>query len=327
MNEDKRTQLTELFDRARVNGVAYLLVIATLGSATRPELSDITGEDEDTLGKYLLRMESRGLCIRVKDGKADRWHVSPTATATLQLHAAQGLLVPASTGTPASTDAPAPTGALLLPKISVSPSSSSDLVFDQSVSNQISDQDQSEEEEPTAENRVIEDRGFKAWLCKHYGLTGDKAQAVITDDTLIPEDLIAWMCQVSAMKQGKFPFKKSPEAYALHCLLITDRHPRRDAPNDQAIHMMQIQIDHLWTQYTKTIAPSPVERSEDGGGREGGDHEQVDQQRRQDIAIAFEQVKQLEQQLAHCWDNDTRQSLLAQRAAAHQRYLKLTDIN
>ncbi len=304
MNEDKRTQLTDLFDRARVNGVAYLLVIATLGSATRPELSDITGEDEDTLGKYLLRMESRGLCIRVKDGKADRWHVSPTATATLQLHAAEGLL-------------PAPSN--LLPKISVAPSSSSDLIFDQSVSNQISDQDQSEEEEPNAENRVIEDRGFKAWLCKYYGLTGDKAQAVITDDTLIPEDLIAWMCQVSAMKQGKFPFKKSPEAYALHCLLITDKHPRRDTPNDRAVHMMQIEIDHLWQQYQAQTAQAdrPTTPADDQSVIDN-----ADLKRSQAITAAYSEVQRLNKAIDQA-SIDDRPALIAQRRAVHQRWQSL----
>lgn len=299
MNEDKRTKLTDLFDRARVNGVAYLLVIASLGSATRPELSDITGEDEDTLGKYLIRMESRGLCVRVRDGKADRWHLA--ATATPLLHAAESLL-----------NAPN-----LSPKISVSPSSSSDLVFDQSVSNQISDQDQSEEEEPNAENRIIEDRGFKAWLCKHYGLTGYKAQAVITDDTLTPEDLIAWMCQVGQMKQAKFPFKKSPEAYALHCLLITDRHPRRDAPNDQAIHMMQIEIDHYWQQYQAQIArvdqPAPPDDSA---------AEDAARQRSQAITAAYNEVARLNRAIDAA-ELDNRPALIAQRRAAHQHWQAL----
>jgi len=307
MNEDKRTQLTSLFDRARVNGVAYLLVIASLGSATRPELSDITGEDEDTLGKYLIRMESRGLCVRVRDGKADRWHLA--ATATPLLHAAESLL-----------NAPAN----LLPKISVQPSSSSDHHSDRSTLDQKSDQDQdqrsdqkSEEEDTDGENRLIEDRGFKMWLCKYYGLTGDKAQAVIADDTLTPEDLIAWMCQVNAMKQAKFKFNKSPEAYALHCLLVTTKHPKRDAPNDQAVHMMQIQIDHLWDQYQAQISRVDQPEQPDDPAAE-----LAERQRHQAITAAYNEVARLRQAIDAA-DLDARPALIAQRRAAHQHWQSL----
>jgi len=292
MNEDKRTKLTDLFDRARVNGVAYLLVIASLGSATRPELSDITGEDEDTLGKYLIRMESRGLCVRVRDGKADRWHLA--ATATPLLHAAESLL-----------NAPAN----LSPKFSVAASSSSDH-SDRSTLDQKSDQDQdqkSEEEDTGGENRAIEDRGFKTWLCKHYGLTGDKAQAVIADDTLTPEDLIAWMCQVNQMKARGYKFKKSPEAYALHCLA------KRDQPTDAAVHLMQIEIDHYWQQYQAQIArvdqPAPPDDS-------------AARQRSQAITAAYAEVQRLNRAIDAA-DLDNRPALIAQRRAAHQHWQSL----
>lgn len=303
MIEDKRTQLTSLFDRARVNGVAYLLVIASLGSATRPELSDITGEDEDTLGKYLTRMESRGLCVRVRDGKADRWHLA--ATATPLLHAADSLL-----------NAPEN----LSPKISVTPSSSSDH-SDRSTLDQKSDQDQrsdqrsdqkSEEEENTGgENRVVEDRGFKAWLCKRYGLTGDKAKAVIADDTLTPEDLIAWMCQVGQMKARGYKFKKSAEAYALHCLA------KRDQPTDDAIHLMQIEIDHYWQQYqAQTARTDEPEQPDDTAA------ELAERQRHQAITAAYNEVARLRQAIDAA-DLDARPALIAQQRAAHNRWQSL----
>ncbi len=298
MIDDRRSKLTDLFDRARVNGVAYLFVLAALGSATRPELSNITGEDEDTLGKYLVRMESRGLCVRVRDGKADRWHLHPTAAATLQLPATDHLL----------------------PKISVSPSSSSDQISDQSVSDQIPDQrsDQSEEEDRDRENRTSEDRGFKAWLCKYYGLTGDKATAVVSDDTLTPEDLIAWMCQVGQMKQAKFKFNKSPEAYALHCLLITDRHPRRDEPNAQAVHLMQIELDQLWSNYTRQTSAanettSPAETDTD----RAFDDWQIK------AKAAHAEVKRIEDELARA-DYNQRPTLLQQCAEARSLYLEIS---
>lgn len=297
MTEDKRTKLIDLYDRARVNGVAYLFAIAVLGSATVPELSDITGESDDTLGKYLIRMESRGLCMRVRDGKADRWHLA--ASATLLLHAADSLLT-------------APTGAHLLPKISGASSSSSDQ-SDRSDLDQISDRSESEEEVTTGENRLIEDRAFKAWLCRHYGFTGDKAQAVITTDKITPETIVAWMCQVGQMKQSGYKFKRSAESYALYCII------KGDEPNANANHMMQIEIDHYWEQYQAHIASADQPAQPDASASAA---ELAERQRHQAITAAYAEVDRLNKAINDT-DIDDRPALIAQRRAAHQRWQEL----
>lgn len=216
--QDRRAGLINLFDRARVNGVAYLFIICTLGSANKLELTEITREDESTFGKYLLGMESRGLLVRTRVGKCDRWF--PTPSAIQQLHAQENAL---------------PTGDLtLLPKISVgAPSSSSDLI-DQSVSDQIKS-DQSEEEE-------AEEVEFKQYLCKEYGFTGDKARALMADKSIFGKDVCAWMSAVKTMKKNGFRFSKSPEAYALHCLL---KKPYCE-PNDAAVRDGREADDYHW---------------------------------------------------------------------------------
>lgn len=224
---DRRTGLIDLFDRAKVNGVAYLVIVCELGSAGKAELTEITGEDESTFGKYLLRMESRGLVVRTRVGKADRWF--PTPAAAQQLHASEKLLSTAEVN--------------LLPKISVAtaPSSSSSDLIDQSIPDQIqTDQSEEEEEADGAE--------FKAWLCKRYGLTGDKAKLLIADKRIWSDDLVAWMLQVYQMKRDGFKFKKSAEAYALHCLL------KGDEPNRDAQHAAGAMIDQHWREFQKHLS-------------------------------------------------------------------------
>lgn len=222
---DRRTGLIDLFDRAKVNGVAYLVIVCELGSASKADLTEITGEDESTFGKYLLRMESRGLLVRTRVGKADRWF--PTPAAAQQLHASERLLSTAEVN--------------LLPKISVAtaPSSSSSDLIDQSIPDQIQT-DQSEEEEADG----VE---FKAWLCRHYGLTGDKAKLLIADKRIWSDDLVAWMLQVYKMRRDGFKFKKSAEAYALHCLL------KGDEPNSDAQHGAGLVIDQHRREFQQVV--------------------------------------------------------------------------
>jgi len=231
----RRTGLIDLFDRARVSGVAYLVVVCELGSASKADLTEVTGEDGSTLDKYLLRMESRGLLVRTRVGKADRWF--PTPAATQQLHAAEKMLSTVEIA--------------LLPKISVGavPSSSSSDLIDQSVPDQIQT-DQSEEEE--AEDGVE----FKVWLCKHYGFTGDKAKLLIADKHIWSDDLVAWMLQVHQMKRDGFKFKKSAESYALHCLL------KHDEPNASAQHMAGATADLLWREFQQSLRLRAEEASE-----------------------------------------------------------------
>ena len=284
----KRDALIDLFDRARVNGVAYLLVIANLGSATRVEMADITGEDEDTLGKYLSRMESRGLCVRVRDGKTDRWHLTPTTAAILQLRAAESLL---------------PDG--VAPKISVcSSSSSSDQISDQFESDQISDR--SEEDGS--------DREFRAWLCRHYGFTGDKASAVIESKSITPEFVVSWMCQVSTMRQSKFKFNKSPEAYALHCIL----NPKHYDPPEDAIHMMRTEIGFFRQQFQTHMSANNL--PEDG---EDTESDRVFSEWQIKANSARAEVKRLDDALTHA-SFEQRPQLLKQRADAQSNYLEIS---
>lgn len=184
---DNRSKLIDLFDRAKVTGVAYLFVIVKLASASLAELKEITGDDAGTISKYLTRLESRGLLVRVQDGSGHRWH--PSADATQQLQ-------PSDSALPGN----------FFPALSSS--------SDQSVQSVVSDSDQITSEEEERPNRE-----FKAWLCKEYGLTGDRARQIIDDDRIWGDDICAWMHQVLQMKRAGYKFRKSAESYAIACLL------------------------------------------------------------------------------------------------------------
>lgn len=220
---DHRSNLIDLFDRAKVAGVAYLFVIVKLASASVSELREITGDDAGTISKYLNRLESRGLLVRVQDGTGHRWH--PSADATQQLQ-------------PAHLELPGN----FFPSLSSS--------SDQSVqsSNPDSDQIKSEEEERP-------NRDFKTYLCKEYGFTGDRARQIIEDDRIWGEDICAWMHQVLQMKRDGYKFRKSAESYALACLL---KPGGPDEPPETARH--NANTDWYWNKFEKHLEYAKAEQ-------------------------------------------------------------------
>lgn len=75
----ERNDVVELFTRTGLQGWAYLLLVIALRSTTVSELQLLTESDRETIGKYLRGLELRGLVVRVKSGKADRWFPSGEA--------------------------------------------------------------------------------------------------------------------------------------------------------------------------------------------------------------------------------------------------------
>lgn len=188
--ESRRETLIRLFDAARVNGVAYLFVICTLGQATIAELSDVCGDERHTIGRHLRRLESRGFAICVQDGHAERWHPTPIV---MQLFR-ERLLVENVPTLPSSSD--------------LIRSEGPDLIRPES------------EEEEANRKKMLQ------YLLSHHGVTGLKARELLGDAWVTPLRLTAWMIQVNEMKREGFQFHKSPEAYAISCLLRHDEPPR-----------------------------------------------------------------------------------------------------
>jgi len=215
----KREAITSLFDAARVNGVAYLLAIIALGSATIPELVDIIGDERHTIGRYLNRLESRQFLIRVQDGRVERWFPTPKAFGLLNSEPMKEVFLPPSS------------------------SSSSDPGSDQS--DQIRSGLVPEEEE--------ESRQEKYHLARQYNLTGRMAQSIIEDAWITPLRLVAWMVKVHSMARDGFGFRKSPEAYAIMCLL-----KHHEPPND-ALHQAPALLD----VYLRTMPGNHEEDEED----------------------------------------------------------------
>jgi hypothetical protein len=193
----KRDKLMRLFDAARVEGVAYLFVLIALGRITVPELSDLSGDERHRIGRYLRRLESRGFAMRVQNGHGEQWFPTPIA---LELFG-QGV-------GPAN----------LLVDFLPPNSSSSDQIRDQS------DQIRSDPEEEEAKR-------YKIYLNREFGFTGEKAAELVRDPWVTPLLMVAWMAQVGQMQRDGFKFTKSPEAYAIRCLL------RHDEPNKAALHL------------------------------------------------------------------------------------------
>lgn len=191
---DRREALTRIFDSARTSGVAYLFALITLGRMTTQELADLSGEERHKVARYLQRLESRGFALRVQSGKWEIWHPTPLA---LGLFGGK-------------------VDSLMVDFLPSPPSSSSD-----QIRSEASDSDLISEEEE-------EEMRYKIYLNQKYKLTGPKAEALLSDPWVTPLRLVAWMYQVHQMARDKYPFRKSPEAYAIHCLLRHDE-PSRDA--------------------------------------------------------------------------------------------------
>lgn len=119
------------------------------------------------------------------------------------------------------------------------PSSSSDLIDQSSESGSRSDQIEEEEE----------GREFKKFLCREYNLTGSGAQAVIDDPRIWSDDLVAWMFHVRQMQREKFAFRKSPESYALGCLL---KIAGPDSAPENAYAESKHSLNLYWEQFQKS---------------------------------------------------------------------------
>jgi hypothetical protein len=222
MSDSKRDTITRLMDATKVNGAAYLLVIFALGHCSVQELTDVTGDDDKTISKYLVRMESRGLVQRARSGKADLWFASVAS-------------------------------ANLLPKIwGANPSSSSDLISDQDLN--LIRSDQSEEEggstqktgskiieetallQPARDEETEAERQIKIYLSDHhYHLTGDKRTAYVETDTIYAVHFEAWLFQVAQMQRDGVKIKH-PCAYALKCCQKGERaRPEFESPADREL--------------------------------------------------------------------------------------------
>ena len=57
---------------------------------------------------------------------------------------------------------------------------------------------------------------------------------------------LAWIVQARAMQRNGFKFRKSPESYALGCLL-KDNGP--DMPSDEALHNSRPALERYWQQF------------------------------------------------------------------------------
>lgn len=197
----KRDALTQLFDAGRVVGVAYLFALIALGRVTVQELADLSGDERHRIGRFMRRLESRGFVIRVQHGHGEMWNPTPKA---LALFGAPPVALSAN---------------LLVDFLPANPSSSSDQIKDQSVFS-----DQSEEEEASR---------HKIYLLKKHNISGPKAAQLAADPWVTPLRLTAWLLQIGEMKRSGFKFRKSPEAYAISCLL------RHDEANQRAYHDAQ----------------------------------------------------------------------------------------
>lgn len=168
------------------------------------------------------------------------WHITDIGKAIIANAISLLGLPSASTGHPAAATAQprliAPGLDVIEEKnfFSALSSSSSDLIDQSSKSGS---EDQIEEEEG---------REFKKFLCREYNLTGERAQAVIDDPRIWSEDLVAWIFQVRQMARDKFKFRKSPESYALACLLKPDG---PDRPSDDALSNSRRSLDLYWAQF------------------------------------------------------------------------------
>ncbi len=199
----KRDVLTHLYDSARVEGVSYLFALISLGRFTISEMVDLTGDERHRIGKYMRRLESRGYAQRVQNGRDELWYPTPRAIELL-------------------------TGKMMVENLPSLPSSSSDQI------------NQNQESLIRSDPEEEEARRQKIYLNREYGLTGEAAAKIADDPDVTPLLLVAWMGQVGQMKRDGFRFTKSPEAYAIRCLL------RHDEPNREALHLAPRTLDqHL----------------------------------------------------------------------------------
>lgn len=202
--ESRRDGVTSLFDAARVNGVAYLFAIVALRSATIPELAVITNTERHTVTRWVIHLESREFVIRAQNGRADRFFPTPQALALLGLSDMVEILPSTS-------------------------SSSDQLLSERAIETQA---------DPEEEERQRE----KNYLVAYYGITGKMAQALVEDSWISSEHIVAWMSHVHGLQRDGRKFRKSPEAYAITCLLNHHEPPQRamHAANESIVTTLQM---------------------------------------------------------------------------------------
>lgn len=210
----KRELLTNLFDAAQPNGVAYLLAIVTLGSMTVKELRAMTRQSEPTVNQTLLELEDRKLIQRAASGKADHW--LPMPLVALAFH--QKLFGDTSS------------------------SSSSD----PSVLSLPSDQIRSEEEEVITQKtwampaeETPAEKLLKLRIANDHKLTGSKRDEFLSDAWATPDRFVGWLYAIQRGIREHGQKIKYPEAYALKCL--RERHE----PDRECLQSATQEIDNL----------------------------------------------------------------------------------
>lgn len=229
-------------------GVVSLLVLhlADPRHVREDELMVIAKVDSlSTLRNWLSKCELLQYVSRLKKNTKDKfqwWHITDIGKNALSCALSMLGLPGTSTGglLPAAT-ADSQTSAVTEKNFfSLPSSSSSDQIIDQN-SNQDSDLIESEEEENEAD--------FKKFLCQQYGFTGPKAAALIDDSRVTPELICGWMAAVTRLKREKFHFRKTPESYALGCLLKPEGQDV-DLPPQEDLHNSTFALELYWRQFS-----------------------------------------------------------------------------
>jgi hypothetical protein len=223
-------------------GLSCLFALHIAGrNVTEPELLATVHVDSiSTLRKYLSNCAMHEYASMVKRSRLQEafWHITDLGKSivmrVLSLFGLPvgGLPIPAT-----HPELTTPLDIVSEKKFFSPSSSSSDLINQSSESDQT---DQIEEEE---------ERGFKKYLCQKYNLTGTPAAALASDNEIYGDDICAWMYQVAQMKREGFKFRKSPEAYALACLL------KHEVPSADALRNSSGSLDVHWRQFQQTRAP------------------------------------------------------------------------
>ncbi len=206
-----------------------LSILFVLWAMPRPlyetEIARLIGRERHTLASLIPSLEMFGFVAGVGARPRQRWTLTERA---------RQLLLPG----------------LMVEKLPLAPSSSSDQIRDQS------DQSDQIEEEEEMEQKI--------YLCREYNLTGPKAEALQTDPWVTPLRLCAWLGQVMQMAHDKFPFRKSPEAYAIACLL------RHDEPSRDALHIAYATLDFYLRQMPH--GDDDEDDEDDEEEKSGGNH-------------------------------------------------------
>jgi hypothetical protein len=263
--EQELLTLSSLIGDVGLIGAASLIALHMAGrNVAEEELCLITKVDSlATLRKYLRKCEILEYATSIQRAAKEKifWHI--TNLGRTALRAALSLLgLPGASTDDLSVIAPADSHLRLAPapdgqekNFFLVPSSSSDQILDQ-ASDQILDQIKSEEEEIA----------FKKILCRQFGFTGQKAIVMQESADITPALICGWMAQVGQMKRDNFKFRKTPESYALGCLIKYDRKGNRlppDRPNEDAMSAGSLLLRHYETTFRPEVAEDSIDPGDD----------------------------------------------------------------